>query len=97
MRAEDARAEGMPQVFKARGYEVGQEVRYSDGPLDLTHETYRQDGVFFVKSEWDDDEHSKAWGYKSWFGFWYVAILSNLIVWPASYALKQLPGVRNVM
>ena len=83
------------EIYKARGYEVAQEFEYGD----IIPQTYKQPGgaVFFVTSVFDDDENSKGWGYKTWSGFLYMVVVCNLIVWPAAWGLKQLPGVRSVM
>ena len=83
-------------VDRLAGLDVAQTFEYD---VDGTPGVYKQPGggVFFVTSGFDDDEDSKGWGYKTWSGFLYMVVFCNLIVWPAAWGLKQLPGVRSVM
>ena len=67
--------------------------------------------TYWVNSAWDDDESwgdnhglpdqnswgiGRLWGYKSWGGWLWLCFISNVVVWPVAYAIKQLPGVRSV-
>ena len=39
-----------------------------------------------------------AWAeFVDWVGWFYVMLVSNLMVWPLGYAFKKLPGVRDVL
>ena len=51
------------QVFKAQGYDIGQRVPDIDYTARDASPNTR--GAWFVPSQFDDDQDSKAWGYKT--------------------------------